>query len=211
MTPFHPRLRAAAIVPRWSIVQTVKPDYLAGHSFFVALYSLSVIDLIKWEGPKSVVLQHALLHDLDELITGDLVSPVKREVVDDTRMSAFVDRKMQEVIPHTRKLMREIVEFSVSIRDEAIQIVKAADALDALFFALGEQLLGNAIIGARIPFCLDRLQTAWFNLPMDHGEYRKNPTMPGSPLCQIWAVVLQAIDEHKDARNYDLDRNGVTR
>lgn len=217
--PFPVRLRAASIVPRWSIVHTQKPDYVAGHSFYVAIYSKQIADLIGYSGSHSTLLWYALIHDLDELIVGDIVAPVKRHIIDAANASRFISAKMAEMLPGVQRA-------PVSIDIEEIKlIVKAADQLDALFFALGEQALGNQIIAARIPSCYDKLREAWFKLPMSNTEgYVDLENMlverflheAFSPviiagrvpkrLADLWLdVVVPAINEHRDPKRYDIE------
>lgn len=220
--PFPVRLRAASIVPRWSIVHTLKPDYVAGHSFFVALYSAQIARLIDWKGGRGELLWEALTHDVfDELVVGDIVGPVKSNIIDPQKFSNFVSRKVDEMMPGLPRY-----EFEKRAGQETKLIVKAADQLDALFYALGEQALGNQIIAARVPSCYDKAREAWFRLPGCEEEgfvnlekmleakflreaYSRIPLAERVPkrLADLWLnVIVPAIDEHRNAKNYDIQK-----
>lgn len=210
--PFPVRLRAASIVPRWSIVHTLKPDYVAGHSFYVAIYSAQIARLINWRGVMGELLWEALTHDVfDELVTGDLVGPVKSNIIDPQKFSKFVARKVVEMMPGLPRY-----EFRPQSAGEEIKrIIKAADQLDALFYVLGEQALGNQIIAARYQSSYDKAREAWFRLPgCDDEGFVVDPTStrPSEPrvprrLADLWLdVITPAIDEHKEPRRYDIER-----
>lgn len=207
-SPFPVRLRAASIVPRWSIVHTQKPDYVAGHSFYVAIYSMQIADLISWKGSSTVLLWSALTHDLDELVTGDIVAPVKRHIVDASLASKFIGKKLQEMMPG---IAIPASKDDALFGDEIRKIVKAADQLDALLYALGEQALGNQIIAARIPSAYDKFREAWFKLPTKGSMlmYDERLGSEGLPfdLANLWLdVVVSAINEHRDPAMYDIER-----
>lgn len=165
--PFPPELRTASIVPRWSIVWTLNKDYVSNHSFFVTMYAVSIARLIGWKGPFDLLMYEALIHDLDETITGDIVSPVKKEILDRLKAAAYVQGKMQSRLSY---ILETVAWFFIrgtqwSGELDVPLILKAADRLDALLFLIVEQRLGNTVIGPRIPDAMAQLKTAWFELP----------------------------------------------
>lgn len=186
--PFPVRLRVASIVPRWSIVHHLKPDYLSSHSFFVSIYAFQIAGLIGWQGDRGHLLWSALTHDLDELITGDIVGPVKREIIDARKTSDFIGRKMMELMPG--------LNIKPWMGDDCHLIVKAADQLDALLWAIGEQVLGNGIIASRIPSCKKKFEEAWYALP----------GLAEDQLLELWEdVVTPAVWNHQDLNMYDIE------
>lgn len=190
-TAFPVRVRAASVVPRWSIVWTSRLDSVAQHSYFVTLYSNTVADLIEWGGPRADLLQFALVHDLGEVVTGDIVAPVKRRLVSPEAESDFVREKMGKHAPGIVRLedrLRRSERFS-----EIRAIVKAADTLDAILFACTEYVQGNMAIGSRLPSCYERLRESWFALPGDMDR-----------LQRTWLQVDASLVEHLDAGKYDI-------
>lgn len=155
-------------------------------------YALAVADLIGWDGDRGELLTHVLTHDFDELITGDIVAPVKHQTVDAETLRTFAMTRLARQIPYAADL---IMKSETSPRkSEIAAILKAADALDALFFACTERNMGNSIIGARIPSCLDRLRQSWHHLPCDeetrHSTYVR--------------TVYPAYLAHNSPTNYDI-------
>jgi 5'-deoxynucleotidase YfbR-like HD superfamily hydrolase len=72
-------IREMAFVPRWSIVRTNRQQFLAEHTFFVAMYAN---DLAVWLDIEpfymGALLQMALWHDMEEVFSGDIPGPCKR-------------------------------------------------------------------------------------------------------------------------------------
>lgn len=164
---FPPELRTMGIVPRWSVIHTLNKEVVATHSYFVAVYSHLIADMIEWEGNMGELLIQALTHDLDEVFTGDIPGPVKDKILGEDyegyikgRSSStfgwLVSREID--VPHSREIPL---------------IIKAADRLDALLFQVVEKRCGNGHCAARIPEYLDKLYTAWLKLPRDQGQLNK--------------------------------------
>lgn len=196
VSPFPVRLRAASIVGRWSIIWTHAPDNVATHSFFAIYYAIVIADLLKSKVDRGKLAVITVLHDLDELFTGDIVGVVKRSIVDEVAAAKFVRRKMREVTPGLIVMENEyndVDKYGVSL-DDIATIIKAADRLDALFFALAEVALGNRIIEARLPSLTSRLDEAWRNLPADE-----------QTLHDLWETYISpAIAAHMLPANYDI-------
>lgn len=190
---FPPELRTASIVPRWSIVWTLNKDTVSNHSFFVVFYAFQICMLLgksmQWAG---IVTYLALTHDLDETITGDIVSPVKREILGD-RAEAYIKSKMQERLPSVVDKITEI-ETNWDV-DTMWAVITVADRLDALLFLITEHRMGNHHIDKRIPDAHGRLKDAWDRLPA-----------PASLLSALWEDTMEpAIDAHQQGGGYGLD------
>lgn len=188
-SPFPPELRTAAIIPRWSVVFTLTRDYVSNHSFFVALYSYQIAELIGWKGDKSELMFSALVHDLDEVYTGDLVSPTKRAIVDPLKARAFVRQKMKETMP---SILSSIDDMCQGPKFGEIElIVKAADRLDAVLFLIVEERMGNKHVFDRCQDAIDQLEAAWFSLPVPMH-------VPVDWAQRQWEdVVLVSLDAHR--------------
>lgn len=190
---FSPELRTMSVVPRWSIVWTLTRDVLSNHSFFVAVYADQIAAMIEWKGPHGALLVSALLHDADETVTGDIVAPIKHEIIDKTRAKAFVSGKMRERLPYVEHRLSGI---DTRWRGDIYKIVKAADRLDAVLFLVIEQRLGNSVIAPRIPETLEALKEAWRKLPC---------SPPGQSLDDLYfQTVWPAIESHRITGGYGL-------
>lgn len=109
---------------RWQIVKTDKPQSVAEHSYMVTMIAIKICQVM--EVPESVtqqVIWYALCHDLPEVLTGDMATPLK-----------------EMIGPEARTRLKEFEE-SITImghpctRDEFVrQVVKAADLVEAYQF-----------------------------------------------------------------------------
>lgn len=175
---FPPELRTASVVPRWSVVWTLTRDTVANHSFFVTFYAREIARLIEWGGDIGDLMFRALTHDLDETVTGDIVSPVKQEIIDDKRAEAYVNIQMRKRLPRVMQDLEEIrarqhatldgvgARWDERRWDEGTRIIKAADKLDALIFLIGEGRLGNGVIQPHLPFAWVKFERHWLELPV---------------------------------------------
>lgn len=131
------------------------------------MYTTYLIDLLGWIGPWDYLYRYALYHDLDELITGDIVAPVKHNIVDRPAAMEYVRSKMLDTMPDVQGWLDQFDRGELCSVDDAIGIkliVKAADQLDALLFLVTEQALGNKVAGSRIDSAKDRAVEAFDKL-----------------------------------------------
>ena len=64
-----------ATVPRWTIIPTIQKQSVAEHSYFVGLYADWIASMVKYEGSRETLIGYGLLHDMPEIVTGDLPTP----------------------------------------------------------------------------------------------------------------------------------------
>lgn len=156
---FPPELRTASVVQRWSIVRTLTEDSVSNHSFYVAFYALQIARLINWPGPYQDLMFAALLHDVEEVIISDIISPVKKAIVDQGAMSNFLSEQMKLRLPLIETQLDAIYQ---SIWADSIEnIVKVADKVDAVIFLVIEQRMGNAVIAPLYDDAQQHLRAAW--------------------------------------------------
>lgn len=72
-------LRASGVT-RWHIVRTVRPQSLAEHTFDVVMIARAIAKIAGYDDYE--IIKAALLHDLDEIITGDIPTPTKQKARD---------------------------------------------------------------------------------------------------------------------------------
>ena len=72
-------LRASGVT-RWHIVRTVRPQSLAEHTFDVVMIARAIAKIAGVDDYE--IIKAALLHDLDEIITGDIPTPTKQKARD---------------------------------------------------------------------------------------------------------------------------------
>lgn len=124
------RLRTAH-VSRWQIVRTIRNQTLAEHSYLVYIWTKAFAEAMKLPAiDQNMAIHWALEHDVPEVKTGDLASPIKAA--------------MREAVPHDDPIRR--IELSISERYavlyDAIKneyphvrvLVKLADIVEAVAF-----------------------------------------------------------------------------
>lgn len=124
-----------SVVKRWSVVQTIRQQSVAEHSYNVTIIALRIAE--QWYGitggqALSAIMKRALFHDWWESITGDAPTYMKR-FIDET--SAITEFEANEIT--------EGVDLGDADRDVFRVIVKMADYIDALIFLRMEVSLGN--------------------------------------------------------------------
>ena len=137
-------------ITRWGLMRNTFSENISEHSFQVAVlaHALALIrrDILHLEGPDpDRCAVAALYHDVTEILTGDLPTPIKYYNPD--IKAAY---KQVEQIAATRLLemmppeLRKSYEHLVMEDDPEVEpIVKAADKLAAHIKCLEEQKAGN--------------------------------------------------------------------
>lgn len=210
---FPPELRTASIVPRWSVVWTLTQDSVANHSFYVPFYAEAIGSAVEWlvdwakeslentrdaMGCWMALSYMARTHDLPELGMGDIVSPVKKEIIDRERFNQYELSFMQEKLTGIYDTQSQALKLMGDRRvAEMWTIIKAADRLDALLFLIGEQRMGNGVVSNLIRSAEDRLRAAWYELPVP--DKYKQPGAEPEFLEDLWhTVMLPVIAAHRE-------------
>lgn len=106
-------------VDRWQIVGTDQRQSVAEHSYLVAMIALRYAKLMDMAPEfESRITYYALVHDLPEVLTGDLVAPVK-ELVDTSQLEQW-ERSLK------------VFGQEVNEHEEVKKIVKVADLTEAV-------------------------------------------------------------------------------
>ena len=147
---FYALMGRMRYITRWGLMRNTFSENLTEHSFMTAMlaHALALIrrDVLNLEGPDpDRCAVAALYHDVSEILTGDLPTPVK--YYNDDIKKAY---KQVELIAGNRVLdmlpqqLRSSYEHDVLEDDPAVKpIVKAADKLSAHIKCLEEQKSGN--------------------------------------------------------------------
>lgn len=124
----------SADVKRWHIINTVRPQTVAEHSFMVALIAMELAKHIVphgslFDSPREQFqfLCAALFHDMPETITGDLPTPAKqvyREFSQNPRMFDEMDMLIMPKIPYSDGMLNA----------KLVWLIKVADLIEAYHF-----------------------------------------------------------------------------
>ena len=147
---FYALMSRMRYITRWGLMRNTFSENISEHSFQVAVlaHALALLhrDILHLEGPDpDRCAVAALYHDVTEILTGDLPTPIKYYNPD--IKAAY---KQVEQIAATRLLemmppeLRKSYEHLVMEDDPEVEpIVKAADKLAAHIKCLEEQKAGN--------------------------------------------------------------------
>ncbi len=141
------------LINRWSLMRSTRTENLAEHSLEVAMIAHALCTIgnayfeKKLDADRAAV--YALYHDVAEIITGDLPTPVKyfsketketyREL-ENTALHSMLSMLPKEIQPQ----YRQILFFEESEEDQYFKkLVKAADKISAWIKCVEEETAGN--------------------------------------------------------------------
>lgn len=146
-----------AHIRRYSTQPVLHQESVAEHSFFVSLYAYALVNRLATDGRMTaestyrlmrLVLLQAIVHDVDESLTGDFIRPFKYSTPEITSAIKNGTRKIMDALP----IPREMFNAWASATDETLagQIVKLADLWSVVMYARRELKLGNQYGGELI-------------------------------------------------------------
>lgn len=122
----------SATVTRWHSVNCLRYPSIAEHSFLVAMYAREILERLNPNATaeeKLLLLEYCCFHDLPEVLTGDMATPVKRMLE-----SMFpdgespLDKIEEDLCPEYKRLKDEISGTYLAV------VAKLADVLEAVKF-----------------------------------------------------------------------------
>lgn len=159
-TLFNMQERMLAVVPRWSGLPRLHQQSTAEHSFYVTLYTDKLTGVLGWNpAMRYEAVQWAIRHDMAESVTGDIMGPVKRSLIDKRALNAFEDKIMDQMGPYYRV---ERPETNV------IAVVKAANIIDEYFHVALEVAMGNSCMRAMLDAVQIRMNAAMLKIDLSH-------------------------------------------
>ncbi len=148
----HSRMK---YINRWALMRNVNTENISEHSNDVAViaHALAVINNLRFGGnlnaERAAFL--GLYHDMTEIITGDMPTPVKYHSEDMRGAFKQVEDKAGErllsMLPEDMRGYYESAFFKQSEDEYLWKIVKAADKLSALIKCIEEKNAGNNEFG----------------------------------------------------------------
>ncbi|MDD3214607.1 MAG: 5'-deoxynucleotidase [Eubacteriales bacterium] len=150
MNPFFAYLNRLKLIRRWGLMRNTVPENDMEHSMQCALIAHGLAVIAKERHGRDVnpesVLSLALYHDVGEVITGDLPTPVKYKNpeikgaykrIESMASSQLLDMLPEDLRPvYTRYLLPDEHAYEW-------KLVKAADRICAYIKCIEEQNLGN--------------------------------------------------------------------
>ncbi len=151
MNAFFAYLYRLRFIQRWSLMRNAVPESVAEHSFQVALlaHALCAIGntVFGRDVPAERVVTLALFHDAEEVITGDIPTPVKHHNADILRslrqIEALASERLLGMVPKVLAATYRPLLHGPDRDPELLRWVKAADKLDAYLKCATEVAVGN--------------------------------------------------------------------
>ena len=136
-------------IRRWGLMRSVMPENDAEHSLQVAMIAHAIAIMGRDRYGRQVNPEHVLAlgvyHDVSEVITGDMPTPVKYQTDELRRSYKDVERMANErLLSMLPEGMRPAyVPYLSAPEDYDRQILKAADSISAYLKCLEEKRAGN--------------------------------------------------------------------
>ncbi len=151
MYSFFAMMARMKYIERWALMRNSRQENISEHSLEVAMlaHGLAIISNEKCGGQLDVerIALMGLYHDANEIITGDMPTPVK--YFDKDIKAAYknvedvANRTLIDKLPEYMKKYYDSVFFQRKSQEEEWKIVKAADKLSALIKCMEELRSGN--------------------------------------------------------------------
>ncbi len=145
----HSRMK---YINRWALMRNTREENISEHSGDVAViaHALCVLGNIRFG--KSLNAERAaflgVYHDMPEIITGDMPTPVKYHSEEMKKAYARVEdmasEKLLSMLPEDMKEYYESAFFKKDEDEYLWKLVKAADKISALIKCIEEKKAGNA-------------------------------------------------------------------
>ena len=154
-------------IRRWGLMRSVMPENDAEHSLQVAMIAHAIAIMGRERYGRSVDPEHVLAlgvyHDVSEVITGDMPTPVKYQTEELRRSYKEVERMANErLLTMLPPQLRPAYAPYLRVPEETDrQILKAADSISAYLKCLEEKRAGNRefdAAGESIKAVLDRIE-----------------------------------------------------
>ncbi|MDD6051873.1 MAG: 5'-deoxynucleotidase [Clostridiales bacterium] len=147
--PFFAYISRLRYIRRWGLMRSVMPENDAEHSLQVAMLAHAIAIIGRNRYGRDVVPEHVLAlgvyHDVSEVITGDMPTPVKYQTDELRKSYKDVERMANErlltMLPGELRVAFQ--PYLNAPRGYARQLVKAADSISAYIKCLEEKRAGN--------------------------------------------------------------------
>lgn len=159
-------------VYRYSSIPVTRRESIAEHSWWVAYLCMIIGQDLKGEGHQiniEALLSRAILHDIDETMSGDIIRSFKhtdREVLRAIQEASEVNvLKLFDVKTYGLN-SRSYFNIWDNAKDHTLEgdILKFADQMAVIFYCVGEHRMGNQSAAV----VLEELYTNWFEKWHDH-------------------------------------------
>ena len=151
-SPFYAYLSRLRWIKRWGLKRNAHDENVMEHSWEVAViaHTLAVIKNRYFNGQvdANAIATAALYHDITEVITGDLPTPIKYHSKEINNAYKQIEQQAEQellaLLPDNLKTDFESLIQHDKIPEEHLEIIKAADKISAYLKCQAELKAGNA-------------------------------------------------------------------
>ncbi len=148
---FYAYLSRLRWIKRWGLKRNANPENVMEHSWEVAViaHTLALIKNRYYQGTvdAQAVATAALYHDVTEVITGDLPTPIKYHSEAISRAYKQIEKQAElellALLPDELRGDFEALIHDEKMPEEQLQIIKAADKISAYLKCQAELKAGN--------------------------------------------------------------------
>lgn len=147
---------------RWQGFRFMRKDTTAEHSFFVALFGLFICKALELHPEETAkVLKLCLLHDFDEIYTGDVRHPFKYNDFNGDKVRESLhnySRHRLEGLPDNiyTDILKEIPRLQSN--DRLYKICKLCDWMSMYYHLEREMSCGNKTVEKHLKYCLRAIE-----------------------------------------------------
>lgn len=191
MSNFFAMVNRMKLIDRWALMRNTTKENIAEHSHNVAVIAHALCTIGNKKFSKSYNAERcavlALYHDLTEVITGDMPTPVKYYNVEMQNVYKDIEsvagERLLSMLPD--EFREDYAPFFNKEKEDARlwEIVKAADRIDALIKCIEECRMGNK----EFEKAMERQQKIVDEIDMDEVRYFAKKFLPAYSLT---------LDEH---------------
>ena len=151
-SPFYAYLSRLRWIKRWGLKRNAHDENVMEHSWEVAViaHTLALIKNRYFNGrvDANAIATAALYHDITEVITGDLPTPIKYHSKEINNAYKQIEQQAEQellaLLPDNLKTDFESLIQHDKIPEEHLEIIKAADKISAYLKCQAELKAGNA-------------------------------------------------------------------
>ena len=150
---------------RWNTTPRICSDSVASHSYFVSLYSMIIADYLenryKYKIDKEKVIRFALLHDIEECFSGDIVASIKASSQEFRESLEKLNFKVLEVVFKNLSNKKEYIDnWKESRKYDCLEslIVRVSDIISQILYSFEELKMGNSFMQEIFESSLQRLR-----------------------------------------------------
>lgn len=153
---FYTVTRRLSNIERFNNTPRINRESVAEHSYFVAFYCMILSRFVK-NIDREKVFKLALVHDIEETISGDLPHDIKLKYPEFNDTLEKMNMSIVKEIFDNNEEFVEVWSESRTTKTKESQLLKLADLLSVLLYARDEFLTGNKFMGQIYTLQIERI------------------------------------------------------